>query len=140
VFWGQYHHSLDNKGRVILPSKIRNELKEGVFITVWPGPCLLLIPHSRWPIWEDKLITLSKGKRDSLNFTRFFYANLREEKPDRQGRISLAPEHIKWAKIEKNVVIIGVGDRLEMWSKEKWSTCEKEIASAFPRYVESLDI
>ncbi len=140
MFSGQYHHSLDNKGRVILPSRIRNELKDGVFITVWPGPCLLLIPHFNWPSWEDKLITLSKGKRQSLNFSRFFYANLRKEKPDKQGRISLAPEHIKWAGIKKEVVIIGIGDRLEIWSKENWAKSEKEISEIYQEVVESLEI
>ncbi len=140
MFSGRYHHTIDSKGRVILPAKVRNELKEGVFITVWPGPCLLLFSRSRWPMWEDKLISLPKGKRESMNFSRFFYSRLSEEKPDNQGRISLTPEQIAWAKIKKEVVFIGVGERLEIWSKELWEPCEKEIESSFEQYVESLDI
>jgi MraZ protein len=140
VFWGEYHHSIDDKGRVILPSKIRKELKEGVFITVWPGPCLLLFPRSQWPFWEDKLITLPKGKKESMNFSRFFYARLSLEKPDRQGRISLTPKQIEWAKIKKEVVFIGEGEKLEIWSKELWEPCEREIEASYAEFIEKLGI
>ena len=140
LFTSQYNHNIDPKGRVILPSKFRGYLTEGVFITVWPGPCLIGIPKINWGVWENKLQTLSSGKNKSLKFLRFFYAHLQDELPDKQGRIFLHPELRKWGGLKKEVVINGLGDKFEIWSKENWNKYKKEAALAYPVVLEELEL
>lgn len=140
MFSGQYQHTLDKKGRVILPSKLRQKLEEGVMITVWPGPCLLLIPKFSWPNWEDRLIDLSKARKKSLDFSRFFYAHLQEETLDRQGRVFIAPELRSWAGLEKDVVIVGMGDRLEVWGMKEWQAYVARVSGDYEEIVEELDL
>ncbi len=140
MFSGQYHHSIDSKGRLILPSKLRDELREGVMVTVWPGPCLLLIPKIEWSRWEEKLQVLPSGKEKSLKFMRFFYAHLQEEMLDKQGRIFISPALRKWARLEREVVVIGMGNRLEIWNKDLWAKYEDEAAPAYPEVIEELEL
>ena len=120
MFIGEYQHALDSKNRMIVPSKLREELGSKFVITKGLDGCLYAYPQSEWKILEDKLKTLPLTNKDARAFVRFFFAGACEIEVDKQGR-GLIPQNLKeYACIEKEIVSIGVLTRVEIWSKEKW--------------------
>ncbi len=140
MFAGNYQHSLDDKGRLILPAKFRKELKEGLVITAWPGPCLLLIPVLNWQGWKERLASLPKTDKKVQDFLRVFYSHLSEEMPDRQGRITINENQRRWIEANKELVVIGMGDWLEVWSKEKWQQHYEDILPNYGDYCEGISL
>ena len=120
MFMGEYHHSIDDKGRLIIPSKFRTELGDQFVITRGIENCLFAYPMERWKTIVHKLESLPFTKKDARNFTRFFLSGATVAEFDKQGRINITSPLINYASIEKDCVIIGTGDRLEIWSKEAW--------------------
>lgn len=121
MFIGEYQHALDSKNRMIVPSKLREELGSKFVITKGLDGCLYAYPQSEWKILEDKLKTLPLTNKDARAFVRFFFAGACEIEVDKQGR-GLIPQNLKeYACIEKEIVSIGVLTRVEIWSKEKWN-------------------
>lgn len=120
MFMGEYHHSIDDKGRLIIPSKFRTELGDKFVITRGIENCLFVYPIDRWETIVHKLESLPFTKKDARNFTRFFLSGATVAEFDKQGRINITSPLINYASIEKDCVIIGTGDRLEIWSKEAW--------------------
>jgi len=138
VFLGEFCHFLDEKGRLILPSKFRDALADGVVITVGMEKCLFVIPKTEWPRWEDKIRSLPLAKKDARKFSRFFFAGASEEDITRQGRILIPGNLREYANLNKEVVIVGVSDRLEIWSKENWEAYQKEAESSYSDIAEEL--
>lgn len=138
VFSGKFQHTLDQKGRIFLPSKFRDALKKGVVIAVWPGNCLLVIPTEDWPRWEQKIEELPYGAEDAQSFIRYLYSHLTEEVPDRQGRILIPQELQRWAGLEREVIVIGVGRRLEIWDAKTWQAYEHKAADSFSEFTSKL--
>lgn len=138
MFAGNYQHTLDDKGRIVLPARFRKELKEGLVITPWPGPCLLLIPKLNWQSWRERLASLPKTDKKVQDFLRVFYFHMAEETPDRQGRISLTESQRAWIQVKKELVIIGMGEWLEVWSKENWQQHYEEILPNYGDYCEGI--
>ncbi len=120
MLMGEYHHNIDEKGRIIIPSKFRYELGEKFIVTRGLDGCLFVYPMEEWNNIVDKLKTLPFTKKDARAFLRFFLSGATECAFDRQGRISIAAPLASYAEIEKECVIIGVNDRLEIWSKNNW--------------------
>ena len=120
MFMGEYHHSIDDKGRMIIPSKFREELGDKFIITRGIENCLFVYPVKNWEQIVTKLESLPFTKKDARNFTRFFLSGATVAEFDKQGRINITSPLINYASIEKDCVIIGTGDRLEIWSKEAW--------------------
>lgn len=120
MFMGEYHHSIDDKGRLIIPSKFRTELKDKFIITRGIENCLFVYPEDRWEQIVHKLESLPFTKKDARNFTRFFLSGATVAEFDKQGRINITSPLIAYAGIDKECVIIGTGDRLEIWAKEAW--------------------
>ena len=121
MFIGEYQHALDSKNRMIVPSKLREELGSKFVITKGLDGCLYAYPQSEWKILEDKLKTLPLTNKDARAFVRFFFAGACEIEVEKQGR-GLIPQNLKeYACIEKEIVSIGVLTRVEIWSKEKWN-------------------
>ena len=120
MFMGEYHHSIDDKGRLIIPSKFRTELKDKFIITRGIENCLFVYPEDRWEQIVHKLESLPFTKKDARNFTRFFLSGATVAEFDKQGRINITSPLIAYAGIEKDCVVIGTGDRLEIWSKTAW--------------------
>ncbi len=119
MFMGEYHHTIDDKGRLIIPSKIRGELGEKFIITRGLDNCLFVYPRDEW----DHIITKYKelpNTKDARNFMRFFLSGATECEFDKQGRIKIPFPLMTTANLEKDCVIIGVNDRLEIWSKINW--------------------
>lgn len=120
MFMGEYHHSLDDKGRLIIPSKFRAELGDKFVITRGIENCLFAYPIERWETIVHKLESLPFTKKDARNFTRFFLSGATVAEFDKQGRINITSPLITYAGIKKDCVVIGTGDRLEIWAKDAW--------------------
>ena len=119
MFMGEYHHSIDTKGRIIVPSKIRDDLGENFIVTRGLDGCLFLYPKNEW----DKIITKYKelpDTKDKRQFMRIFLSGATICEYDKQGRINIPNPLIEFAKLEKDCIIIGVDEKLEIWSKERW--------------------
>ena len=118
---GEYSHTIDTKGRVIVPVKFRTELGERFILTKGFDGCLYGYSLTEWAAIEEKVKTLPliTGK-DARNFTRFFFSSAIECEFDSQGRILISQGLRGYASLEKDLVIIGVSSRIEIWSKEKW--------------------
>lgn len=120
MFMGEYHHAIDDKGRLIIPAKFRTELKDKFVITRGIEHCLFAYPLERWEEIVHKLESLPFTKKDARNFTRFFLSGATVAEFDKQGRINITSPLINYAGIEKDCVIIGTGDRLEIWAENAW--------------------
>ena len=120
MFMGEYHHTIDDKGRLIIPSKFRTELGESFVITRGLENCLFVYSLVEWNKIVDKLKKLPFTKKDARNFTRFFLSGATITELDKQGRANIQASLIDYASLEKDCVVIGVNDRLEIWSKDKW--------------------
>ena len=120
MFMGEYHHSIDDKGRLIIPAKFRAELGDKFIITRGIENCLFAYPIERWETIVHKLESLPFTKKDARNFTRFFLSGATVAEFDKQGRINITSPLINYAGIKKDCVVIGTGDRLEIWSKDAW--------------------
>ena len=120
MFIGEYHHSIDDKGRLIIPAKFREELSDKFIITRGIENCLFAYPEESWNKIVEKLESLPFTKKDARSFTRFFLSGATVAEFDKQGRINITSPLITYAGIKKDCVVIGTGDRLEIWSKEAW--------------------
>lgn len=121
VFIGEHFHTIDSKGRMIVPSKFRDELGESFIVTKGLDNCLFVYPQNEWKQFEEKLRTLPLTSRDARAFVRLFFSGATECSLDKQGRINLPANLRQHAKIDKEVVTIGVSTRVEIWSKEEWN-------------------
>ena len=122
MFLGEYHHSIDDKGGLIIPAKFRSELGDKFIITRGIENCLFAYPEKRWEEIVHKLESLPFTKKDARNFTRFFLSGATVAEFDKQGRVNITSPLINYASIEKDCVIIGTGDRLEIWSEDAWNS------------------
>lgn len=120
MLMGEFNHSIDAKGRLIIPSKFREELGENFVITKGLDGCLFLYPDSEWKIFEEKLRTLPLTNKDARIFTRFFLGSAVDGGLDKQGRVLISSALRNFADLEKEVVLVGVLDRVEIWDKAKW--------------------
>jgi MraZ protein len=135
---GEYHHSIDNKGRLIIPSKFREDLGEMFIITRGLDQCLFGYPLSEWKILEDKLKGLPLTKKDARAFTRFFFSGATESELDKQGRVNLPTPLLQYAKLEKDCVILGVSNRIEIWSKQIWEDYFIQSEESFAEIAENM--
>ena len=117
---GEYEHSLDVKGRLILPAKIREDMGETFIVTKGLDGCLFGFSQTEWANFEEKLKTLPLTNKNARDFVRFFLSGATECEMDKQGRFLIVANLREYANLEKDAVIIGVGTRIEIWNKEKW--------------------
>ena len=117
---GEYEHSLDAKGRLIMPAKLRTDMGEKFIITKGLDGCLFVFSQIEWSNFESKLKELPLTNKNARDFVRFFLSGATECEIDKQGRFLLVNTLREYAEITKEVIIIGVGTRLEIWNKEKW--------------------
>ena len=121
MFMGEYNHTIDAKGRLIIPARFRELLGEEFILTKGLDGCLSIYPLDEWNAFETKLRALPLTNKNARTFTRFFVAGATNCELDKQGRI-LVPQTLReFAGLEKEVVLTGNLDRIEIWSKEKWS-------------------
>lgn len=121
MFMGEYNHSIDPKGRLIIPSKFRDGLGKEFVVTKGLDGCLFVFPNDAWREFEEKLRTLPLMNKDARAFTRFFVTGAVLCELDKQGRILLPSTLREFAGLDRDVVLAGNLDRVEIWSKEKWT-------------------
>jgi MraZ protein len=142
MFYGEYKHSLDSKDRVIIPAKFREIFKEHYvekfFVTRGLDQCLFVFTEEVWKQQEKKFRDLSFTKPEARKFNRLFFSGAVEVIADKQGRV-LIPDYLKlYAQIQEDVMIIGVSDRIEIWSKEKWNEFYESNKGQFEDLAEKL--
>ena len=120
MFMGEYNHTVDTKGRLIIPSKFREVLGDKFVVTKGLDGCLFVYDSSEWAAFEEKLKSLPLTSKDARKFVRFFLAGATMAEVDKQGRILIPASLRKYAELEKEVMLLGVGSRVEIWNKEKW--------------------
>lgn len=118
---GEYHHTIDEKGRLIIPSKFRESLGDNFIITRGLENCLFVYSLENWDKICNKLNSLPFTKKDARVFNRFFMSGATDVELDKQGRANISTPLIQYAHLNKDCVIIGTGDRLEIWSQEDWN-------------------
>lgn len=120
MFLGEFRHKIDTKGRIIIPSKFRNELGEEFVATRGLEGCLFLYTYTEWDKITKDLSLLPFTKKDARSFSRFFLSGASNVSFDNQGRINLPQNLITYASLKGETVIVGVGNRLEIWNQKSW--------------------
>ena len=120
MLMGEYEHTLDAKGRISMPAKLRKDMGDTFILTKGLDGCLFAFSQEEWLNFETKLKGLPLSDKNARNFVRFFLAGATECEIDKQGRFLLVNTLREYAEITKEVIIIGVGTRLEIWNKDKW--------------------
>lgn len=120
MFMGEYNHAIDAKGRLIIPSKFRDALGDTFVVTKGLDGCLFVYDNDEWTAFEEKLKSLPITNKEARQFARFFLAGAAEVEVDKQGRILVPNVLREFAQISKDVVLIGVASRIEIWSKERF--------------------
>ena len=138
MFMGEFHHTIDEKKRIIIPSKFRYELGESFIITRGIDSCLFVYPKTEWMKIVSNLNQLSFTKKDVRSFQRFFLSGATECEFDKQGRINITSPLAEYADLTKDCVVIGVNDRLEIWSKENFSKFINENIQNVSNIAENL--
>ena len=135
---GEYHHNIDEKGRLIIPSKFREEIMDKAIVTRGLDGCLFVYSLENWEKIVSKLETLPFTKKDARTFNRFFMSGATVCEFDRQGRINLPSSLICYANLKKECSIIGVNDRLEIWDSDSFDNLIEENIEAISDVCEKL--
>ncbi|WP_093191890.1 division/cell wall cluster transcriptional repressor MraZ [Salimicrobium halophilum] len=138
MLMGEYRHNMDTKGRLIVPSKLRDSLGDSFVVTRGLDGCLFVYPMYEWEKLEKKLQSLPLTKKDARAFTRFFLSGAMESGLDGQGRLHLAPPLRSHASLEKSCVIVGVSTRVEIWAEEKWENYMEDSRQELESITENL--
>ncbi|MCK4261779.1 division/cell wall cluster transcriptional repressor MraZ [bacterium] len=142
MFYGEYEHTIDRKGRVIVPSKFRDALKDKFvdtfMVTRGYEKCLFVFPPDQWQAYEQTLRALSPHKADPRALSRMFYGGANQCPCDRQGRINIPKILLNYATINKEVAIIGVSTRFEIWDKERWNKYREAEEKALEERAEKI--
>lgn len=138
MFMGEYHHKIDTKGRIIVPAKFREELGETMIVTRWLDGCLAIYTEEQWQQVYENLKKLPSTKREARMYTHMIMSKAAECDLDAQGRIRI-PSHLsEEAKLEKDCVVVGVSDHVEIWDKERWDNYYALASENFEDIAESL--
>jgi len=138
MLMGEYRHNIDEKGRLIIPSKFREEIGEKIVVTKGLEGCLFIYSLDTWDKITNKLKTLPFTKKDARNFMRFFLSGATVCEIDKQGRMNLSSPLVEYANLKKECSIIGVNDRLEIWSSERFNKQMEENDEQVSDIAENL--
>jgi len=142
MFYGEHEHTIDRKGRLIIPSRFREAMKEHYVerfvVTRGLDKCLFLFPEDEWRAQETRFRTLSFTKQEARRFNRFYFSGAAELTADRQGRI-LIPVYLKeFSGIKRDVILVGVSNRIEIWDREEWKRFYSEFKKSYEEVAERL--
>lgn len=127
MFLGNYEHTIDDKGRLTIPSKFREELEGGVVVTRGLDGCLWAFTRSEWEILAEKISGLPTTNPAARNFARLMFSNASDSIPDKQGRVLLPQTLRDYAGIDNETILIGVMNRVEIWNPAKWSDVAAKV-------------
>src|SRR5512139_2981504 len=141
MFRGRYEHTIDSKGRISIPSRFREVLSEKyddrLVITNF-DQCLVAFPYEEWSSLEQKVASLSLLKKEVKTFLRFFYSSAMDCSIDKQGRLLIPPTLRDYAVLQKDVVLVGEGKKIEIWAKERWNDVVKKAQEDFDQIGDTL--
>ena len=137
---GEYEHSVDVKGRIIMPAKLREEIGEKFVVTKGLDGCLFVFSLKEWEIFGEKLRTLPVSNKNARDFSRFFLAGAIECEIDKQGRFLITSNLREFASLDKDVVIIGVTTRLEIWNRDKWKSYNSDENISAEEIAENMSM
>src|SRR6185503_18279884 len=142
MFYGEFEHGIDRKGRIILPAKFREIAKdrglEKFFVTRGLDKCIFMFSEDEWRSQEQKFKNLSFTKQQSRNFNRLFFSGAVEVAPDKQGRF-IIPQYLKdYANIRKDAIVIGVSNRIEIWDHKTWQEFYTNSNASFEQIAENI--
>lgn len=135
---GEYVHNIDRKGRLIMPAKFRSELGDQIFITRGLDGCLNVYPLEEWTRLFLQYSTLPLTNADARIFLRIFMAKACEVEPDAQGRILIPASLVKEVGLDKECLIIGVANHLEIWPKKKWDSLQDEMLQSYEKVAQNI--
>ena len=138
MFMGEYHHNLDEKNRIVIPTKYRFELGDKFVITRGLEKCLYIYPLKEWDKIVEKLKSLPFTKKDARTFSRAFFSGASICEFDKSGRINITSPLVSYADLKKECVIIGVNDRIELWDKKLFENFMDEKALELEDIAEHL--
>jgi MraZ protein len=138
MFMGEFHHSVDDKGRMIVPAKFRENLGSSFVLTRGLDQCIFAYPKAEWTQLEQKLKALPFTKADARAFTRFFFSGACEVDIDKQGRIVLPSNLRTFANLTKECVVLGVSSRVEIWDQSIWESYYAKSEESFNEIAESI--
>ena len=138
MFMGEFHHSIDEKGRLIIPSKFRNDLGKKFIITRGIEKCIFVYSLDEWNNMVNELKELPFTRKNARTFMRMLMSGATECELDNNGRINIPSPLVNYASIDKECVVIGVGDRLEIWSNEGFDNFFNENIDNFDEIAETL--
>ena len=138
MFLGEYQHTIDTKGRLIIPARLREGLGDRFIITKGLDSCLFAYPPDEWSSIEQKMRSLPTTRADTRAFVRFFFAGASECEFDKQGRILIPSNLREYAGLEKDVMVLGVSSRVEIWSVERWKQYSSESAASVEEIAEKI--
>lgn len=135
---GEYSHALDDKGRIIIPAKLRDALGEGFVITKGLDGCLFIFPMAEWNQVQDRVKGLPMTNANARAFSRFLLAGAQDVVVDKQFRVTLPPRLREHAGIVKDVVFLGMGNRVELWAADRWEQYQKESDLSYETVAEKM--
>ncbi len=138
MFLGQYEHSLDKKGRIIMPAKFRENLGDSFVITLGLEKCLFVYPMEEWEKLSQNLQNLPLGKKDTRAFKRTLASRALISSFDQQGRVVINKYLRDYAEIEKDIIVIGVFERVEIWDSKKWERYSQETEQSYEEIAERI--
>lgn len=139
MFLGEYEHTVDDKGRITLPSRFRDSFKNGIVLTRGIDRCLSAYTPEQWrALVDSQLSMLSPLSPDGRRMHRFFFSGASETELDKQGRLVLPPALARHARLKRDVVVAGVYDHLEIWDRSTWRAQLKEIEGSAEDVAERL--
>lgn len=126
---GEYAHTVDDKGRFIMPTKLRDALRDGFVITKGLDGCLYMYDMEQWKIFEAKLAALPMSNKNARDLVRYFISGATDNSYDKQGRVLLPPNLRDHAKLKKDIIIAGAGTHAEIWDADVWQKKQNEIVA-----------
>ncbi len=138
MLMGEYNHSIDSKGRVIVPAKFREQIGDTFILAMWLDKCLMMVAPEEWEDLCESMTKLSTAKRESRAFTRMLFSSATECDADKQGRILIPAKLREYAKLSKSVSFIGVSKRIEVWATETWEEYSSQAEEDFVESAEKL--
>ncbi|MGH2760514.1 MAG: division/cell wall cluster transcriptional repressor MraZ [Actinomycetota bacterium] len=140
MFLGEHRHALDDKGRVIFPVRLREALGAQVVLQKGIDPCLYVLPPEEWDRLVAKVTSLPTTHPNARRFSRFFFSQAQSERIDRQGRLTIPPAFREYAGLQRDVVIVGAGARVEIWDAPRWDGHRSETEAGVEDFAKDLEI
>lgn len=138
MMMGESCHSLDDKGRIIIPSRLREELRDRFVMTKGLDGCLFFYPMDEWRTMEERLKALPMTNANARAFARLFLAGAQDVEVDRQYRITIPPRLREFGAVQKDVVLVGVSNRVELWAEERWRAYQDTAQAGYEDVAEEM--